>query len=110
MEAARQALNKIIDRGIIKAGSARIVETPLAFHLGDYVGLEAAQTKLDEYMKRWQIPSYIFLLEQRDDSSVYRLYAGAFEGKEQSAFLADRLQEAGLNKDLVERLGYWQLK
>jgi len=109
-DAAREEMDRMIDRGIIKAGSARIVETPLAFNLGDYAGLEAAAEKQDICMKRWRIPTYIFLLEPRENSSVYRLYAGAFRESEQSSFLADRLGEAGLRKDLVERLGHWPPK
>jgi len=108
--AARQELETLVAKGIVKAGSARIVETPLAFHLGDYVGLEAAEEKRDQFMSRWRIPAYILLLEKREEAPVYRLYAGAFEAREQASFLADRLQQAELKGELVERLGYWPLK
>lgn len=107
---ARTELNSLVDRGIIKAGSARVVETPLAFNLGDFTDRRVAEEKRSQYMSRWRIPSYIFQLETRDETPVYRLYAGAFEEKEQSAFLADRIEEAGLSQVLVERLGYWPLR
>jgi len=107
---ARAELNGLVDRGIIKAGSARLVETPLAFNLGDFADRRVAEEKGNRYMDQWRIPAYIFQLETRDETPVYRLYAGAFEQKEQSSFLADRIEEAGLSKMLVERLGCWPLK
>ena len=107
---ARAELTGLVDRGIIKAGSARVVETSLAFNLGDFTDRRAAEEKRSQYMSRWRIPAYIFQLETRDETPVYRLYTGAFEEKEQSSFLADRIEEAGLSKMLVERLGCWPLK
>ena len=107
--AARAELDHLVERGVVKAGSGRIVETSLAFSLGDYADRASAEQKRSEYMTRWNIPSYVFALEKRDDSQLYRLYTGAFEGKEQASFLADRIAEAGLSQVLVERLGYWPL-
>ena len=118
VEAARVALENsppelsadLVDRGIIKAGSARILETSLAFNLGDFTDRRVAEGKRSQYMNRWRIPAYIFQLEIRDETPVYRLYAGAFEEREQSSFLADRIEEAGLSRVLVERLGSWPLR
>ena len=107
---SRAELNDLVDRGIIKAGSARVVETSLAFNLGDFTDRRVAEEKRSQYMSRWRIPAYIFQLETRDETPVYRLYAGAFEEKEQSSFLADRIEEAGLSQILVERLGSWPLR
>lgn len=107
---ARAELNDLVDRGIIKAGSARILETSLAFNLGDFTDRRVAEGKRSQYMNRWRIPAYIFQLEIRDETPVYRLYAGAFEEREQSSFLADRIEKAGLSQVLVERLGSWPLR
>jgi len=107
---ARAELNDLVDRGIIKAGSARILETSLAFNLGDFTDRRVAEGKRSQYMNRWRIPAYIFQLEIRDETPVYRLYAGAFEEREQASFLADRIEEAGLSQVLVERLGSWPLR
>ena len=107
---ARSELTRLAGRGTIKAGSARVVETSLAFNLGDFTDRRVAEEKRSQYMSRWQIPAYVFQLETRDETPVYRLYAGAFEQQEQSSFLADRIDEAGLSQMLVERLGCWPLK
>jgi len=107
---ARSELTRLAGRGIINAGSARVVETSLAFNLGDFTDRRVAEEKRSQYMSRWQIPAYVFQLETRDETPVYRLYAGAFEQQEQSSFLADRIENAGLSQMLVERLGCWPLK
>ena len=106
-QAAEGELNKLVSRGLVKANIARIVETPLAFNLGDYVGIKAVEQKQKQYMDRWRIPSYPLPLEKKDNTIVYRLYAGAFEKKDQASFLGDRLESSGLKRDLVERLGAW---
>ncbi len=106
-QAARDELNRLVERGLIPAGSARAVETPLAFSLGEYPGPDSAGRKAQDYLERWRIPAYALPLEERDGHSLYRLYTGAFESREQASFLADRLQDAGLKTELVERLGRW---
>jgi len=109
-QAANEELNRLVSRGLVKADIARIVETPLAFNLGDYVGIKAVEQKQKQYMNRWRIPSYPLPLERKESRTVYRLYAGAFEKKDQASFLGDRLESSGLKKDLVERLGTWPQK
>jgi type II secretory pathway predicted ATPase ExeA len=106
-EDANRELSSLASRGLVKADIARIVETPLAFNLGDYVGLKAAEQKCSQYMNRLRIPCYPLPLERKNNAVVYRLYAGAFEKKDEASFLGDRLEASGLRNDLVERLGLW---
>ncbi len=106
-DAARSELMRLVEQGTVSAGSARIVQTPLAFKLGDYDSLAGAEKDRQDYLGRFSIPSYAF--ELKDNSpAVYRLYAGAFEEKDQAAFLADRLEKSGLHGELVERTGVWK--
>ena len=106
---ARAELNRLVEKGAVSQGSARIVETSLAFSLGDFTDRSSAETKKNDYTSRWRIPAYVFPLEKREGRTVYRLYAGAFEQREQANFLADRIEEAGVSGVLVERLGYWPI-
>lgn len=106
-QAAGEALSGLVARGLVKADIARIVETPLAYNLGDYIGIKAAEEKGRQYMDRWRVPCYALPLEVKDNAVVYRLYSGAFEKRNQASFLGDRLESSGLKKDLVERLGVW---
>ncbi|MFC1544650.1 SPOR domain-containing protein, partial [Gemmatimonadota bacterium] len=108
--ASRSELNRLEERGVIRQGSARVVETSLAFNLGDFGDRSSAEQKGGEYMRRWRIPSYAMKLQQSGQFGTWRLYAGAFENREQAGFLGDRIGEAGLSSSLVERLGFWPLK
>jgi type II secretory pathway predicted ATPase ExeA len=107
--ACRTELGKLVERGLLRQGSARVVETSLAYNLGDFGSKASAEKKGGEYMRSWRIPSYAMILQKGDQAGTWRLYAGAFENKDQAAFLGDRIDEAGLGKSLVERLGYWPL-
>ena len=86
-----------------------MVETSLAYNLGDFGDQADAEKKGGEYMRSWRIPSYAMILHKGEQAGTWRLYAGAFENRDQAAFLGDRIDEAGLGKLLVERLGYWPL-
>ena len=109
-DAARTELDRLVERGLLRQGSARVVETSLAYNLGDFGDMASAESKGGEYMRSWRIPSYAIMLHKGEQSGTWRLYAGAFENREQAAFLGTRIEEAGLSKSLVERLGYWPLK
>ncbi|MCE5271302.1 AAA family ATPase [bacterium] len=106
-DAARSELMRLVEQGTVSSGSARIVQTPLAFKLGDYDSQAGAEKDRQDYLSRFSIPSYAFELHG-STPAVYRLYAGAFEEKAQAAFLADRLEESGLHGELVERTGLWK--
>lgn len=104
---ARSELMRLVERGVVTEGSARILQTPLAFRLGIYDSRERAEKDRQDYLTRFSIPSYAF--EQRNDNAaVFCLYAGAFEEQGQAAYLGDRLEEAGLQGELVERTGLWK--
>ncbi|MFH1069230.1 MAG: AAA family ATPase [Candidatus Glassbacteria bacterium] len=104
---ARSELTQLVEKGTVGQGSARIVETSLAFNLGDFSDRGSAESKKNEYLSRWRIPAYVLPLEMQEGKTVYRLYAGAFEQREQAGFLADRIEQAGISGELTERLGYW---
>ncbi len=108
-DAVRAELDRLVERGLLRQGSARVVETSLAYNLGDFGDMASAKKKGGEYMRSWRIPSYVMMLHKDEQGETWRLYAGAFENRDQAAFLGDRIEEAGLSKSLVERLGYWPL-
>ncbi len=108
-DACRTELGRLVDRGLLRQGSARVVETSLTYNLGDFGSKASAEKKGGEYMRSWRIPSYAMMLHNGEQAGTWRLYAGAFENRDQAAFLGDRIDEAGLGKSLVERLGYWPL-
>jgi type II secretory pathway predicted ATPase ExeA/cell division septation protein DedD len=108
-DACRTELSRLVERGLLRQGSARVVETSLAYNLGDFGDQADAEKKGGEYMRSWRIPSYAMILHKGEQAGTWRLYAGAFENRDQAAFLGDRIDEAGLGKLLVERLGYWPL-
>ncbi len=108
-DACRVELDKLVERGLLPQGSARIVETSLAYSLGEFGSKASARKKGGEYMRSWRIPSYTMILHKQEQTDTWRLYAGAFENRDQAAFLGDRINEAGLSNLLVERLGYWPM-
>ncbi|MBW7995306.1 MAG: AAA family ATPase [Candidatus Glassbacteria bacterium] len=106
-DASRTELGRLEERGILRQGRARVVETSLAYNLGDFGDRASAEQRGGEYMRRWRIPFYVLALHKEERNNTWRLYAGAFENRDQAAFLGDRIDEAGLSGTLVERLGYW---
>lgn len=103
-DAARLELLRLTERGTVAAGSARIVQTPLAFKLGDYDTMGGAEKDRQDYLSRLRIPSYALAL---GNGTAWRLYAGAFEEREQASYLADRLDESGIKAELIRRTGQW---
>jgi len=104
---ARSELMRLVERGVVTEGSARILQTPLAFRLGEYDSREKAEKDRQDFLTRFSIPSYAFE-QQNGNAAVFCLYAGAFEEQGQAAYLGDRLEEAGLQGELVERTGLWK--
>ena len=76
----------------------------LAFDLGDEVSLEAARTAAGE-LRADGVPAYVMELTA-GNSSVYRVYAGAYADASEAAYLGSVLADRGLgSSQLGPRVG-----
>ena len=81
-----------------------LLVAPYAFLIGTFPRRTDAQAKATEAVGRG-IPTYIVPIADADGTTLYRLYAGAYSGQGDAAFLRDMLKGASLPDSLVERTG-----
>jgi hypothetical protein len=96
---ADSLLATLREKGELRAGVGDVVRAPFAF-LVDSVSAEAVPTLLKYFADRGQP---VYALWQPDGSA--RLYAGAFENREQAAMFVNSVRAAGIRPALVYRLG-----
>ncbi|MGH7501274.1 MAG: SPOR domain-containing protein [Longimicrobiales bacterium] len=78
--------------------------TPWAFLIGDYPTEEAAARREAELQARG-LPTYVVEVPYSSGGSLYRIYAGAFEGPALADVLQQLLRDAGVEARLVRRTG-----
>ena len=87
------------------AGDAIIRETPYALLIGDFPTANALNLERERLTEN-NIPSYSVLLKPDSTQiSIYRLFVGAFENKEQAIIMRTRLFNLGLKAEIAERRG-----
>ncbi|HEY8483731.1 MAG TPA: SPOR domain-containing protein [Longimicrobiales bacterium] len=103
--AADSLLRRLVEAGHKSAFEPwAIRRTSLAYHLGDFETLQAAQTREAE-LRAQGIPAYVLEIPQPAGPPRYRLYGGAFEGRGEAQALGELLRRAGLPDSLVRRTG-----
>jgi cell division septation protein DedD len=80
----------------------------LAFSFGTYSSSEDARVVLETLFGRG-VPAYMVPAVGQADSIAYRVYAGGYEKPEDASPLQEHIARAGLDVELVERVGL-QLK
>jgi hypothetical protein len=86
-------------KGLSRLDSNNVVRAPFAF-LVDSVKAQAVPGMLKYFADRGQP---VYALRQADGSA--RLYAGAFESREQAALYVDAIRTSGIRPVLVYRIG-----
>jgi hypothetical protein len=86
-------------RGQLRPGIGSVVRAPYAF-LVDSLGADAAAQMLTYFADRGQP---VYALRQSDGSA--RLYAGAFETREQASLFVESIRASGIRPVLVYRIG-----
>jgi hypothetical protein len=95
----------LITKGIkTMATGWEILETPLAFFLGDYADRNDA-VRQQQLAANKGVPTYIVATAAEDGSQQYTVYAGAYTGSGDAEFLRQILRGVGLPDNLVERTG-----
>lgn len=78
--------------------------TVWTYLIGEFPTREAAIQRADSLLAR-DVPNYVIEIPYTAGPSVYRIYAGAYEGPGQAELMARLLQEAGVQAKLVQRTG-----
>jgi hypothetical protein len=98
-------LLRLLEKGY-KTGSQRgeVRRANLAFLLGEYDSRSDADTRESEAAELG-IPGYVIEVVQPDETSRYRVYAGAFASPAEAAVMRQLLESVGLPDSLVQRVG-----
>lgn len=86
------------------ASPADIASTPYTFLIGEFKSRADADAQQKDAANRG-VPSYVVAIKSTQGSQVFRLYAGAFTGPGDAAFMRPILKSAGFPDNLVERTG-----
>ncbi len=78
--------------------------TVWTYRLGEYVTHAAAAGRADTLLTHG-VPTYIVEIPYTVGPPRYRLYAGAYEGPAQGSIMAVLLERAGIEAQLVRRMG-----
>jgi hypothetical protein len=81
-----------------------VVLAPRAFLIGEY-GTIAEADAMQQMARVRLVPTYVVPAANPDGSMRYKLYAGAYTGPGDAAFMRPILRGAGLPDNLVERTG-----
>ncbi len=76
----------------------------LAFHFGTYDSRSAADRVADRLLGLG-IPAYTVAATSAVDTAAYHVYAGGYQSREEARHLQERISDAGLGAELVERHG-----
>lgn len=102
---AAALLRRLVEEG--HKGSAddwSIRPTPWAFLIDELPAREGAVART-ESLRRDSVPAYVVEVPYSSGASVYRVYAGAFEGPGLSEVMAGMLRNHGIEPKLVRRTG-----
>lgn len=101
--------SSLVER-LVRSGEKRardagdIVRTSLAFHLGDFADSSEARARTDT-LAGLGLPAYVVEVPDTGGRRRYRLYAGAYESREQGQLLERMLRGAGIEATLTDRTG-----
>jgi uncharacterized protein YceH (UPF0502 family) len=76
----------------------------LAFSFGTFPDREAAERMVETLAGR-DVPAYVVVVAGEGGGRVYRVYAGGYEETRDARPLEQQIGRAGLDADLVERVG-----
>ena len=102
---ARSLLSLLVDEGI--KGAVRdwdVRPTALAFFFGTYPTRREADLAIEGLLRR-DIPAYRVPAATGGVASGYHVYAGGYETAAEARFLQEQITGAGLDPELVERVG-----
>jgi hypothetical protein len=97
---AESLVVKLRARGALRAGAGEIITAPYAFLVDSTIAPEGAPAVVRFWAEKGE-PVYAL----RQPNGTVRLYAGAFETRQQAALLLERLRAAGIPPVLVYRIG-----
>jgi hypothetical protein len=102
---AAALLQQLVASGAKSAADGWSVRhTPLSFLFGEFATRAEATQRQGELLAKG-IPSYVVELPYTSGSVAYRVYGGAFEDSAVAATLGSMLRGAGVQADLVQRIG-----
>jgi cell division septation protein DedD len=84
--------------------SSDVLDTPYAFLVGSFSRRSEADAKVAEATSKG-IPTYVIPAGMPGGAVVYKVFAGAYTGPGDAAFLREILERASLPDTLVERTG-----
>lgn len=99
----------LADRIAAETGEDRsewvVRETRVAFKLGEMADLAVA-TRRRDVLRGLGVPAYVLAIDFADQSTRYRVYAGAYSDEREASYMMGHLESRGLdNATLSERLG-----
>ena len=98
-------MQRLVDVGVKSAFDDWAVRpTTLAFHLGEFASVAAAETRVTELAER-EIPAYVVPIRYEPGETRYRVYGGAFETRTAASVMQEMLNDVGVDAPLVERVG-----
>lgn len=104
-EAAEALMERLVEAGA--KGEARawdVRPVPWSFRVDGGLGARAAAADRAESLGRRGVPAYLLSSREGGDT-VYRVYSGAFESRGAAGALGERIEEAGVEAELVRRAG-----
>ena len=104
-EAGTALLQHLVDQGHRTAFDSWAVRpTPYAFLLGEYDTAAEAEQRVDELAEA-EIPAYIVTMRYEPGPSRFRVYGGAFETTTEAEVMAQMLDAAEVEAELIPRTG-----
>lgn len=102
---ASALLQRLVDAGHKRdAQQSAVRNTPLAYNLGDFETAAAAEAR-GAGLRDAGVPTYVIEVPRTSGPPQYRLYAGAYEERDQAEVMAQFLRDAGVDAPLVRRIG-----
>lgn len=103
--AANALMRRLVERGHKSEVDAWAIRpTAWTFQVGEFETAEAAEARADSLLDLG-VPTYSVEVPYSSGPSRFRLYAGAYEGPVQGAVMAELLEKAGVEAQLVRRMG-----
>ena len=104
-EAANELMLRLVDEGIKdSAADWDVRPTQLAFHFGRYHSERGAEAAVETLVAKG-IPAYMVLAAAAPGSIAVHVYAGGYEDPREAIPLREQIEGAGLEAELVERVG-----
>ncbi|MFQ6104185.1 MAG: SPOR domain-containing protein [Candidatus Glassbacteria bacterium] len=98
---AQNEVDKLLEAGILEDG--RVIKTPFAFLVGEWTDRKSAVGAMKPLYEKGLFPYMV--MQESEGVGRYRVFVGAFQGREQAATLEGILSGKQLHLELVEREG-----